>query len=101
MPFPNQVPRPFTREQVEALRPGQPGVYGFFQQQQNGRAWVYVGESDDIRRRLLEHLNGDNPCINRYWPTHWVDQVVQGGRDVRRAREKVLIAEYNPACNVA
>ena len=91
MPFADQTPRPFTRQSVEALSPNQIGVYGLFRQ----GTWVYVG-SGDVRSRLLDHLNGDNPCITSGRPTHWVDEVV-GSDPV--PREKALIAELNPACN--
>jgi hypothetical protein len=56
MPFVQQTPRIFNRENVEALNPNQLGVYGLFKQ---GK-WIHVGKGD-IRQRLLAHLNGDNP----------------------------------------
>lgn len=90
MPFPQQVPRIFNKANVEALNPGQMGCYGLFRQGQ----WIYVGKGD-IRKRLLDHLNGDTPCINRSNPTHWVD-VVTSNYD---ALEKSLIRELKPACN--
>lgn len=91
MPFPKQQPRLFTRENVMAINPNQIGVYGLFRQD----AWVYVGKGD-IRQRLLDHLNGDNTCISREKPTHWVDEVTSGDPSIR---EKQLIAEFQPICN--
>ncbi len=91
MPFPKQTPRAFTRANVEAITPRQIGCYGLFI---NGSRWVYVGKGD-IRKRLLEHLNGDNPCITRNGPTHWVDIVTNNMDEI----EKALILELNPACN--
>jgi hypothetical protein len=70
MPFPQQTPRAFTRENIEAITPGQMGCYGLFR----GNQWVYIGKGD-IRARLLDHFNGGNPCITRAQPTHWVDMV--------------------------
>jgi hypothetical protein len=67
------------------------GVYGLFVSQ---RGWVYVSK-EDIRRRLLDHLNGGNPCITRNNPTHWVDVVT----DNMDAVERALILELNPSCN--
>jgi hypothetical protein len=90
MPFPNQTPKVFIRASVEALRPNQMGVYGIYRQNH----WIYVGKGD-IRQRLLDHLNGDNPCILRDSPTNWVDEVTTN----MDAREKQLILEFNPACN--
>ena len=91
MPFPKQDPRPYTKANVEILTPGQMGVYGLFRPQQ----WVYVG-SGDIRARLLSHLNGDNACITRSQPTFWVAELTRGYRE----REKELIRECSPTCNV-
>ena len=90
MPFPKQATKPFTRAQVERITPGQKGCYGLYK----GNIWVYVGKGD-IRDRLLDHLNGDNACITREAPTHYVDVVT----DDMDSREKALIAELNPVCN--
>lgn len=92
MGFTEQDPRPFTKERVESLNANQNGVYGLY----NSNDWVYVGKSNDIRGRLLDHLNGDNPCITKESPTHWVDELVNGDAS---AREKELILELNPTCN--
>jgi|SRR5437660_3997018 len=91
MPFPQQTVRAFARANIEAITPGQMGCYGLFIQ---GRAWVYVGKGD-IRKRLLDHLNGDNPCITRNRPTHYVTVV----SDDMDALEKILILELRPSCN--
>lgn len=91
MPFPKQTARAFTRANIEAITPGQMGCYGLFI---NQGGWVYVGKGD-IRKRLLEHLNGDNPCITRNRPTHYVDVVTNNMDEV----EKALIVELNPTCN--
>lgn len=91
MPFPEQIPRAFNKANILAITPGQIGCYGLLRQGQ----WVYVGKGD-IRDRLLDHLNGGNPCISRQQPTHWVD-VVTNNCD---AVEKQLIVELQPACNL-
>ena len=90
MPFPQQTPRLFTKQNVQALNLNQMGCYGLFK----GNQWIYVGKGD-IRDRLLAHLNGDNPCITRNIPTHWVD-VVTNDYD---AEEKRLILQLSPTCN--
>lgn len=90
MAFPNQDSRAFTRESIENTNIGQKAVYGLFRENQ----WAYVGKGD-IRQRLLAHLNGDNPCITRHAPTHWVDEVTLN----EDAREKELILELAPPCN--
>jgi hypothetical protein len=90
MPFPHQEPRPFTREGIEWLGSNQYGVYGIFR----AGAWIYVGKGD-IRARLLDHLNGDNPRITKENPTHYVT-VVTANAD---KTEKELIIELNPIAN--
>jgi hypothetical protein len=42
---------------VQDKAPRAPGVYGIF----TSRRWLYVGESDDIRRSLFERLNDPDP----------------------------------------
>ncbi len=90
MPFVEQTPRPFVRQDVESLRPNQIGVYGLFNQGE----WVYVGKGD-IRERLLAHLN--DPSILSRRPTHWVGEVTQGEPS---ARERQLQLELRPSCNL-
>ena len=55
----------------------------------------YIGRADDIRKRLLEHLSEDDPCLRSHRPTHFVASVVHD--NVRY--EKELILEYDPECN--
>ena len=90
MPFVAQTPTPFARENILALNPNQMGVYGLFKP----GLWIYVGKGD-IRERLLSHLNGDNPCITRRAPIHYVAEVCPNPG----AREVQLIAELTPVCN--
>jgi len=82
----------YTRQNVEALNPNQFGVYGIFGQNR----WIYVGKGD-IRKRLLDHLNGDNSTILAAGPTHWVGEVCADS--VMSSREKQLILELQPICN--
>lgn len=90
MPFPQQQTRAFTREGIEWLNPSQNGVYGIFRSD----AWIYVGRGD-LRQRLLDHLNGDNPRITREQPTSYVTLLTAD--DV--TLEKQLILELNPIAN--
>jgi hypothetical protein len=90
MAFVQQSPLPFTRAGIQWLNPGQMGVYGIFRD----GTWVYVG-SGDIRQRLLDHLNGDNPAIVAQRPSHYVAEVTP----YYILREKELIQECRPVCN--
>jgi hypothetical protein len=90
MPFNNSVIYPFTKESVQSINPGQIGVYGVFK----NNTWIYIGRGD-IRQRLLDHLNGDIPCILSNQPTSWIAEVTSN--DV--AREKQLLSEFITTCN--
>ena len=90
MPFIQQTPLEFTKSQVEAIKPNLTGVYGILKHD----ACIYVGKGD-IRQKLLDHLNGDTPCILQQKPTHWMYEVTINAD----AREKHLILELTPLCN--
>lgn len=89
MPFPPQVPRMFTRMNVEALKRGRKGCYALFK----AGEWIYVGKGD-IRQGLLSHLDGDNPAITRSGPTHWLEVVTN---DYHRLHRN-LVVELAPSC---
>ncbi len=91
MPFLNIQTRPFIKQNIEALRVDRIGVYTLFKPGQ----WIYVGKGD-IRQRLLNHLNGDNPCITRMRPTSWVAEVTHSDPSVR---ERQIILGLSPYCN--
>jgi len=90
MAFVKQDPRPFTRPGIDWLNPNQTGVYGIFREGQ----WIYVGKGD-LKSRLLDHLNGDVPCIIHQAPTHFLAEVTAASD----SRERELILELNPICN--
>jgi hypothetical protein len=72
------------------------GVYGLFQQTApNYFVCRYVGQSDNLRRRLREHFN--NPPIAGC--THFFAEAIPGVLQ-RSVREKTLIGEFNPPGNV-
>ncbi len=95
MPFPTQDPRPYTKEGAQSITVGQTGVYGLIQVQEDAWAWIYIGRAEDIRERLLEHLNEDDPCLGTYPPTHFVAAITQDHVNL----EKELTVEYDPECN--
>lgn len=87
----NQTPhRPFTKDNILALKASQYGVYGIH----NGVKWLYVGKGD-IRMRMLAHYNGDIPSLWRYSPVKWC-AVVTSNAD---ALEKAEIIRLQPLCN--
>ena len=71
------------------------GVYGLFQQVGSSYHCRYVGQSDNLRRRLREHFN--NPPIAGC--THFFAEAIPSALQ-RSAREQALIREFNPPGNV-
>ncbi len=90
MPFLKQADRPFTKYFIESLDTNRMGVYGIF----NKNKCIYIGRGD-IRKRLLDHLNGDNQCILSLKPTHWFGEITTEMFE----RERELIRELHPVCN--
>lgn len=78
---------------MKADAPSRSDVYGLYTQTQ----WIYVGESNDIQRRLLERLAETNTCISRQAPTGFIYELVESAS--RIARQNALIRELTPACN--
>ena len=71
------------------------GVYGLFVQSAGRYQALYVGLSDNLRRRLNEHYN--NPPVRG--TTHFFAEVITNAAQ-RTAREQALIREFNPPGNV-
>ncbi|HEV8441560.1 MAG TPA: GIY-YIG nuclease family protein [Methylomirabilota bacterium] len=93
MPWKN--PRGFLYNPASVRRnaPAAAGIYGIFTR----REWIYIGESKDIQARLLQHLNGDNPCISGSEAASFNFELVP---EIQRvARMNGLVAEFDPVCN--
>jgi hypothetical protein len=94
VPF-NHGPFLFTQSVIDTH--GEVGaVYGLFKASARPGYFdcLYVGETDNLRRRLKEHLN--NPPIagiTYFFSERW-DNASQ-----RKSREMALISEFNPPGN--
>jgi predicted GIY-YIG superfamily endonuclease len=93
MPWPVIGGYRFTKEAVERNAPERSGIYGLYR----SKTWVYIGESDDIRRRLLEHLDEQGTCIKRYADLWFSYELYPAAG--RAARQNALIRELKPVCN--
>jgi hypothetical protein len=51
-----------------------PGVYGVY----SASAFIYVGDSEDIRASLLELFSGGNRCVALARPTGFIFEIVPG-----------------------
>ena len=70
------------------------GVYGLYR-----AFWIFIGEAENIRTRLLKHLAGDNSCINQHRPLGFAFELVSS--EDRGGRRDELINELEPACKEA
>lgn len=94
MPF-NGSAYALSREVVNSVNEVA-AVYGLFRYSQQNLTFycLYVGQIDNLRRRLLEHLN--NPPVAG--STHFFAEVYNNSLQ-RSARESALIAEFQPVGN--
>jgi hypothetical protein len=90
---PGEVGLPFDRETILNNVPDQSGVYAIY----NESNFIYIGEGQDIRARLLGNSNGDNSCVLAYSPAAFLFELVDAHERV--ARWEVLMAQLNPSCN--
>jgi len=93
MPFEQLTPRPFTPGAIATYAPAVSGVYGI----SNAHEWIFIGQTDDIKGSLLEHLQDLSTSLMKRQPAGFVFEVCQGAR--RSARQDRLVLEYEPACN--
>lgn len=74
-----------------------PGIYGILK----GTMYIYIGESDNVRRRLLEHCNGTSdqaPIINAFSPDWCLYHETKDGRtrkDFERALKEICDPLYD------
>jgi hypothetical protein len=70
--------------------PNASGLYTIYSPQR----WVYVGESDDIRRSLYRLLNDPTGWMDRLGPLSFSFERLPP--DERSARQQALVEELNP-----
>ena len=83
----------FSIVSVRAHAPAASGVYGL----SNAREWIYIGETDNIRDRLLEHLAESGTELKARVPAGFSFELAD--RDARTARQDRLVMQYEPVCN--
>jgi hypothetical protein len=90
---PGQTGFVFTEPSIKASAPQASGTYAIY----NTENWIYLGETDNIQRRLLEHLRESGTCINRANPTAFIYELQLGV--YRVSRQDALILALQPLCN--
>lgn len=65
----------------------QPGVYFLFCKEDDGSDSVYIGEAENVKERLLQHLRDSQSEKEKYY---WNTAVVFVGRDLNKAHIRYL-----------
>lgn len=82
----------------QTFNTGQPGNYIHAREVSPGRfAPIYIGETDDLNKRLSNHEQQD--CVDRNGATHLHVHKASADEWDRRAEEKDLILQWQPVCN--
>jgi hypothetical protein len=81
----------FQGESIVREAPESSGVYGLY-----SALWIFIGDAENIRARLLEHLAGDNSCINRHQPSGFAFELASP--EARGRRREELTIELEPVC---
>jgi len=81
-----------------------PGVYRLSYKDPDGNYYVfYVGKSDDIKRRLMEHISDSeqNACIRGYLTSTecYFRYAKVMRQEVRDSGERQMYRHYKPTCN--
>lgn len=80
-------------QSIQMNTPAASGVYAIY----NANQWIYFGETNDIQRRLLEHVNDAGHCMWQYGPTAFTFELQIAPS--RSARQNALILAYPTPCN--
>jgi predicted GIY-YIG superfamily endonuclease len=86
---------PWSLSEILFQVPATSGIYAIWRHE----VPVYVGETEDLLRRLLEHFKGNNECIAREHPTTFSFEVMSASS--RATRQEALVREMRPICNSA
>lgn len=63
------------------------GVYFLFCQEDDGSDSVYIGEAENVQKRLIQHLNDYNAGKEQYY---WKTTIIFTGRDLNKAHIRYL-----------
>ena len=91
MPFNKTHAIAFTPSNIRSSVPNASGVYGIFE----ASAWIFVGETEHLQSRLLEHAADLKHEMHSYNPTHFVYELT----DECLLRQNQLTRECSPRCN--
>lgn len=80
----------WDRDSIVRNAPEAPGVYGLF-----NVVWIYIGETENIKMELLEHLGKESPRIDHYGPEGFAFEVAPDPI-FRHRRQLDLVRQLEP-----
>ncbi len=93
----------YTEANVRKYAPTSGGVYRLIYKSKEKHPVFYVGQSDNLERRLLEHLSPSEPdaCIKRHLRDYdcFFRFIEVSSSSERDKVEQEQIDKYNPDCN--
>lgn len=93
MPFNDSEKYLFTANAIRAYAPSRSGVYVIWNLRD---VCLYVGETGDLKDRLIRHLTTPDTCLMRNDPIYFACETCDEPMRMRRERE--LCAELKPIC---
>jgi excinuclease UvrABC nuclease subunit len=91
MPFEQGAPSSFTAVSIQNNAPDSSGVYGL----SNSREWILVGEANNIRAALMDHLREAKSVDLARRPTGFSYEIAHPNK--RATRKNELARELTPA----
>jgi excinuclease UvrABC nuclease subunit len=95
VPFEQGAPSSFTAVSIQNNAPDSSGVYGL----SNSREWIFVGEANNIRAALMEHLREAKSLELSRRPTGFSYEISHATKRVARKNE--LMRELTPAATAS
>lgn len=93
----------YGETEVKKYAPKTGGVYRLLFRRGEKYYVLYVGQSNDLRRRLLQHLSADEPdvCIKRHLRDYscYFRFLQLSSKSDRDRVEQEQIDKYDPVCN--
>ncbi len=93
----------YTEENVRKYAPPTAGVYRLSYKKDSSYYVFYVGQTNNIERRLFEHLSSSetDPCIKRHLRDYncFFRFIEISSLEERKRVEREQIKKYNPSCN--
>ena len=93
MSFAEGAARAFTAVSIRKNAPESSGVYGL----SNGREWIFIGEGNNIRSCLMQHLQETGTLLKTRMPTGFTFEECPPSD--RFKRQGLLVRQFEPFCN--